>query len=60
MREEGFESVAVTSVFSPVSDAHEKRAAAVLREELGEGFPITLSSDDRVALASSSARTRPS
>lgn len=44
-REEGFESVAVTSVFSPVSDAHEKRAAAVLREELGEGFPITLSSE---------------
>ena len=45
VREEGFESVAVTSVFSPVSDAHEKRAAAVLREELGEGFPITLSSE---------------
>ena len=44
VREEGFESVAVTSVFSPVSDAHEKRAA-VLREELGEGFPITLSSE---------------
>ena len=41
VREEGFESVAVTSVFSPVSDAHEKRAAA----ELGEGFPITLSSE---------------
>ena len=40
VREEGFESV-----FSPVSDAHEKRAAAVLREELGEGFPITLSSE---------------
>ena len=32
VREEGFESVAVTSVFSPVSDAHEKRAAAVLRD----------------------------
>ena len=45
VREEGFESVAVTSVFSPVSDAHEKCAAAVLREELGEGFPITLSSE---------------
>ena len=44
VREEGFESVAVTSVFSPVSDAHEK-PAAVLREELGEGFPITLSSE---------------
>ena len=28
VRDEGFESVAVTSVFSPVADAHEKRAAA--------------------------------
>ena len=45
VREEDFESVAVTSVFSPVSDAHEKRAAAVLREELGEDFPVTLSSE---------------
>lgn len=45
VREEGFESIAVTSVFSPVSDAHEKRAGAILREELGEEFPITLSSE---------------
>lgn len=45
VREEGFESIAVTSVFSPVSDAHEKRAGAILREELGEDFPITLSSE---------------
>lgn len=45
VREGGFESVAVTSVFSPVSDAHEKRVAAILRDELGEGFPITLSSE---------------
>lgn len=45
VRDEGFESVAVTSVFSPVSDAHEQRVAAILRSELGEGFPITLSSE---------------
>lgn len=45
VRAEGFESIAVTSVFSPVSDAHEKRAGALLREELGEDFPITLSSE---------------
>ncbi|MEG0322385.1 MAG: hydantoinase/oxoprolinase family protein [Raoultibacter sp.] len=45
VRNEGFESIAVTSVFSPVSDAHEKRAGAILREELGEDFPITLSSE---------------
>lgn len=45
VREEGFESVAVTSVFSPVSDAHEQRVAALLREELGEDFPLSLSSE---------------
>ncbi len=45
VREEGYESVAVTSVFSPVSDAHEKRAGVILHEELGEAFPITLSSE---------------
>lgn len=45
IRAEGFESVAVTSVFSPVSDAHEKRAASILHEELGEEFPVTLSSE---------------
>lgn len=45
VREEGFESVAVTSVFSPVSDAHEKRAGIILHEELGEEFPVTLSSE---------------
>ena len=45
IREEGFESVALTSVFSPVSDAHEKRAAAILRDALGEEFPVTLSSE---------------
>lgn len=45
VREEGYESVAVTSVFSPVSDAHERRAAEVLAAELGDEFPITLSSE---------------
>ena len=45
VREEGFESVAVTSVFSPVSDAHERRAVEVLRAELGEEFPISVSSE---------------
>ena len=45
VRDEGFESVAVTSVFSPVSDAHEVRAGQILREELGEDFPISLSSE---------------
>lgn len=45
VREEGFESVAVTSVFSPVSDAHERRAVEVLRAELGKEFPISVSSE---------------
>ena len=39
------EPVAVTSVFSPVSDKHEKIAAAILKEELGENFPVTISSE---------------
>ncbi|MEF9877094.1 MAG: hydantoinase/oxoprolinase family protein, partial [Gordonibacter sp.] len=45
VRADGFESIAVTSVFSPVSDVHEKRAAALLHEELGEEFPVSLSSE---------------
>lgn len=45
VREEGFESVAITSVFSPVSDAHEQQVANVLREELGDDFPLSLSSE---------------
>lgn len=45
VREEGFESVALTSVFSPVSDVHERRAAELFREELGEDFPLSLSSE---------------
>ena len=43
--ENGFDSVAVTSVFSPVTDAHESRAGEILREILGENFPISLSSE---------------
>ena len=43
--DEGYESVAITSVFSPVSDAHEQRAAALMREALGEDFPISVSSE---------------
>lgn len=45
VKQENFESVAIIAVFSPVSDAHEKRAAAILVEELGEDFPITVSSE---------------
>lgn len=36
------EAVAVSSVFSPVSAEHEKRAAEILREELGD-VPLSLS-----------------
>lgn len=37
------ESVAVTSVFSPVNPDHEDRAMEILREELSPTIPITLS-----------------
>ncbi|WCK52615.1 hydantoinase/oxoprolinase family protein [Aneurinibacillus sp. Ricciae_BoGa-3] len=36
-------SVAVTSVFSPVSKEHELRTAAILHEVLGEELPVSLS-----------------
>ncbi|MDI3534835.1 MAG: hypothetical protein PWQ82_1200 [Thermosediminibacterales bacterium] len=36
------ESIAVISVFSPVSSEHEERVAAIIREELGD-FPVSLS-----------------
>ncbi|MEG0027270.1 MAG: hydantoinase/oxoprolinase family protein [Raoultibacter sp.] len=45
VQSEGFESVAIVAVFSPVSDAHEKRAAALMAEVLGGDFPLTLSSE---------------
>lgn len=38
------DSVAVISVFSPISDEHEKRAGAILREELG-AIPISYSAE---------------
>ncbi|MCP8967980.1 hydantoinase/oxoprolinase family protein [Ectobacillus ponti] len=38
-------SVAVTSVFSPVSRGHEARAAEILQEVLGEHIPVSLSSE---------------
>ncbi|MBN2049616.1 MAG: hydantoinase/oxoprolinase family protein [Spirochaetales bacterium] len=37
------EAVAVTSIFSPVSFAHEDRAAALAHEILGDQIPVTLS-----------------
>ncbi|RHW42814.1 hydantoinase/oxoprolinase family protein [Neobacillus notoginsengisoli] len=37
------DSVAITSVFSPVSRDHEERAAAIMREVLGEDLPVSLS-----------------
>ena len=37
------ESFAVTSVFAPVSDAHEKRAAEVIRDVFGPGARVSLS-----------------
>lgn len=45
VREEGFESIAITSVFSPVTDEHERRAVEVLRAELGDDFPLSVSSE---------------
>ena len=39
------DSVAVTSVFAPVSAEHEHRAAEVVTELFGEGVPVSLSRD---------------
>jgi N-methylhydantoinase A/oxoprolinase/acetone carboxylase beta subunit len=39
------DSVAVTSVFSPVTQAHEQRASEILREVLGEEIAVSLSSE---------------
>lgn len=38
-------AVAVTSIFSPVSQDHEEHVAEILKEELGEAIPISLSSE---------------
>jgi N-methylhydantoinase A/oxoprolinase/acetone carboxylase beta subunit len=42
---EGVEAFAVTSVFSPVRDDDERRAAEIVLEEIGEGTPVSISSE---------------
>src|SRR5579875_350893 len=37
------DAIALSSVFSPVNSEHERRAAAILREAVGEHIPISLS-----------------
>jgi len=37
------DSVAITGVFSPIIADHEEQAAAIVRDVLGEGIPVTLS-----------------
>lgn len=37
------DSIAITSVFSPVSDDHEQRAAAIIRDVVGEDVALSLS-----------------
>lgn len=39
------EAVALISVFSSVTDVHEKRAEKILKSILGENFPISISSE---------------
>ncbi|RYM04982.1 hydantoinase/oxoprolinase family protein [Sporolactobacillus sp. THM7-7] len=39
------DSVAVTSVFSPVSDEHEKRAREILKEVMGDNLAVSISSE---------------
>ena len=39
------QAVAVVGVFSPVNPNHEERAKTILQRELGDDFPITLSSE---------------
>lgn len=43
VRQDGFGAVAVAFLFSYVNPEHELEAARVLRAELGEDFPVTLS-----------------
>ncbi|QED49989.1 hydantoinase/oxoprolinase family protein [Cytobacillus dafuensis] len=45
VREEGYDSIAVSSIFSPAKDLHEKEFARLAHEYLGEDFPVTLSSE---------------
>lgn len=39
------DSIAITAVFSPVNDGHERRAAEIMREMLGDNIHISLSSE---------------
>lgn len=45
IEEEKFESVAVTAVFSPTNDNHERAFAKIVQERFGEDFPVSLSSE---------------
>ena len=44
-RDMGAEAVAVCFLYSYANDAHERRAGEILREALGEGVPVSLSSE---------------
>lgn len=39
------DSVAITSIFSPVTQAHEKRAEEIVQQVMGDDIPISLSSE---------------
>lgn len=39
------DAFAITSVFSPVREEHEERVAAIVREEVGEDVPVSLSNE---------------
>ncbi|REB73249.1 hydantoinase/oxoprolinase family protein [Bacillus sp. 522_BSPC] len=41
----GYNAIAVSSIFSPAKDLHEKEFAKLAHEYLGEDFPVTLSSE---------------
>ncbi len=41
----GMASIAVTSIFSPIFNKYEKAFASMVKEFLGEDFPVTLSSE---------------
>ncbi|MFA1820852.1 hydantoinase/oxoprolinase N-terminal domain-containing protein [Virgibacillus oceani] len=42
---EHVDSVAITSIFSPVTQAHEKRAVEIVQDVLGAAIPVSLSSE---------------
>ncbi|MBM7573450.1 hydantoinase/oxoprolinase family protein [Aquibacillus albus] len=43
IKETGIESIAITSIFSPVLEDYEKELADMAKEILGEDFPVSLS-----------------